>query len=37
MNANRNPRGSHAAPTTGTNTPPTANEAPLGARNPNQQ
>ena len=37
MNANQNPQSSHVAPTTRTNTPPTANQAPPGARNPNQQ
>ena len=36
MSANQNPRGGHAPPTTGTNPPPTANQAPLGARTPSQ-
>ena len=37
MNTNRNPRGSRGIPTTGTNAPPTANQAQLGGHNPNQQ
>ena len=31
MNANQNPRGGHAAPTTGMNTPLTPNQAPPDA------
>ena len=37
MSANRNPRGDHAPPTTGINTPPTATQTPPGAQNLNQQ
>ena len=37
MHANQNPQGSRAPPTTGMNTPSTANQAPPGACKPNQQ